>query len=297
MRVGAALRRVAHMSGRLDTTRPYITMFDDITVSALPSGHEYAYGGYTGGHWPTFGELTGRFPGHRLFSIAVQSLDDGECLDIEKGDAGIADAPGWYERQVARGVFRPGLYTSAGNLAALERTMAAHHIERAAYRLWSAHYTGRPHLCSPRSCGFGLSEADGTQFTDRALGLSLDQSILLPNFFDGRPVPGKPPVPVPVPTPAPVSPTWEEAMMRAIPTIKQGDADKPGQVPWVRLMQGNIVAHGHAHKIEAAYDLKVDGDFGIHTANALLAMQSFFGLPGDRVCGPATWAALVTGEK
>lgn len=86
-------------------------------------------------------------------------------------------------------------------------------------------------------------------------------------------------------------------MMQSLPTIKQGDADKPGHTPWVRLMQGMIVAHGHAHKIEAAYDLVPDGDFGIKTANALLAIQAFFGLDGDRICGPKTWPALVTGEK
>lgn len=293
MSLGAALRRIGHVSGKLDASRPYITMFDSITVPTLPSGQDYAYGGYTGGHWPTFPELQRRFPGHRLFSIAVWRGADGECLDIEKGDAEIADAPAWYERQVARGVWRPGLYTSAGNLAALERVMSAHHVERRAYRLWSAHYTGRAHLCSPRSCGFGLSEADGTQFTSSALGLSLDQSVLLPDFFDGRPRPGKPPVP-----PAPVPDhSWLEAALNALPTLKQGDVDKSGQVPWVRMMQGLIAAHGHAHKIEAAHDLKPDGDFGIHTANALLSVQSFFGLAGDRVAGPKTWVCLVTGEK
>jgi peptidoglycan hydrolase-like protein with peptidoglycan-binding domain len=290
MSITAALRRMGHVSGKL-ADRPYITMFDDITVSALPSGQDYAYGGYTGGHWPTFRQLQHAFPGHRLFSIAVSSGDDGDGLDIEKGDASIADAPGWYERQVARGVWRPGLYTSASNMAALERTMAAHHVERRAYRLWSAHYTHKAHLCSPRSCGYGLSEADGTQWTDRALGLPLDRSILLPDFFDGRPSP------VPAPVPAPAGPSWEEVMMNAIPTLKQGDVDQPGKTPWVRLMQGNIVAHGHAHKIEAASSLVADGDFGIHTANALLAVQSFFGVAGDRICGPHTWKCLVTGEK
>jgi hypothetical protein len=35
----------------------------------------------------------------------------------------------------------------------------------------------------------------------------------------------------------------------------------------------------------------------VHTANALLAVQSFFGLATDRLCGPKTWTALITGEK
>lgn len=290
MSLGALLRRVGHVSGKMEA-RPYITMFDDIEVSKMPAGPDYAYAGYTGGHWPTFAELSRRFPGHRLLSIAVFAGDDGECLDVEKGDATIADVPAWYERQVRRGVHRPVLYTSASNLVALERAMAAHHIERGAYRLWAAHYTGRPHLCAPHSCGFGLTEADGCQFTDRALGISLDRSILLPSFFDTRPAPH----PTPAPVPSPVN--WLEAALKQLPALKQGDKDQPAKVPHVRMMQGLVRAHGHAHKIEAASSLAEDGDFGVHTTNALLAVQSFYGLHTDRVCGPKTWACLITGEK
>lgn len=288
MSLGATLRRAGRVSGKL-ADRPYITMFDDITVGLMPLRADYAYAGYVGGWWPTFAELLRKFAGHDLLSIAINSHENAMCLDIEKGDASIADAPGWYERQVALGVWRPALYTSASNLAALERTMAAHRIERRAYRLWSAHYTGRAHLCSPRSCGFGLSEADGCQFTSNALGLNLDESILLPDFFEPRP-------PAPKPVPAPEH-SWLEAVLKALPTLKQGDKDETGKPPWVRLMQGDIKALGHAYGIESARDLNPDGDFGIHTANALLDVQKHFGLTPDRVCGPLTWSALITGER
>jgi peptidoglycan hydrolase-like protein with peptidoglycan-binding domain len=302
MSIGAALRRMGHATGKLDATRPYITMFDSIAVSVLPSGGSYAYAGYTGGLWPTFKTLQHRFPGHRLLSIAVFASDDGDCLDIENGDATIEEAPGWYERQVHRGVWRPALYTSASNLKALQRIMAAAHIARADYRLWSAHYLNKAHLCAPKSCGYGLSEADGCQWTSRALGISLDQSILLPDFFDPRPAP-KPPSPKPVPAPPKPTPTpkpvtdWQETMLSALPTLKQGDKDGPGKVEFVGRMQSLIKYIGKVNSLEAAKDLTVDGDFGIHTTNALLSIQSFFGLKCDRLCGPATWRVLVTGEK
>lgn len=300
MSIGAALRRAGHATGKLDATRPYITMFDSIAVSVLPSGGSYAYGGYTGGLWPTFNSLKTRFPGHRLLSIAVFASDDGECLDIENGDASIEEAPAWYERQVHRGVWRPALYTSASNLKALEKIMAAAHIARADYRLWSAHYLNKAHLCAPRSCGYGLSEADGCQWTSRALGISLDQSILLPDFFDSRPAP-KPPAPKPVPPaprPDPVPDhSWQETMMNRLPTLKQGDRDVPGKVAFVGRMQGLIKYIGQVNGLEAAKNLTVDGDFGVHSTNALLSIQSFFGLKADRLCGPATWTVLVTGEK
>jgi hypothetical protein len=276
-------------------------MWDDITVSALPTGGSYAYAGYVDGMWPTFKTLQARFPGHRLLSIAVFSSDNAECLDIERGDASNSDAPGWFERQVACGVFRPVLYTQASNLKSLELEMRAHHVPRGCYRLWSAHYTCKAHLCGPKSCGYGLSEADGTQFTSTALGINLDRSLLLPDFFDTRPAPPKPPAPKPVPhpEPAPAGPVWEEAMMNRLPTLKQGDKDGPGKPEFVGRMQSLIKYIGVVNNIEAAKSLDVDGDFGGHTTNALLAVQAFFGLHNtseyqQRVCGPKTWPALVT---
>lgn len=296
MSLSAFARRLAHTSGKLDLSRPYITMWDDITVSALPTGGSYAYGGYVDGLWPTYSDLPERFPNHRLFSIAVFTSDDAECLDIERGDATIEEAPGWFERQVARGVWRPALYTQAGNLKALEMEMRLRHVPRGSYRLWSAHYTGKAHLCSPESCGYGLSEADGTQWTSNALGINLDRSLLLPDFFDRRPAPK--PVDPPAPTPAPVKPSWQEVMMNALPALAQGDKDGPGKVEYVGRMQALIKYIGACNGIEAAKDLTVDGDFGLKTTNALLSVQEFYGMHGSdeyaqRVCGPATWPKLI----
>ena len=306
MILSAAARRFFHASGKLGV-QPYITMFDDIVVTTLPSGDSYAYGGYVNGLWPTFPELEKRFPGHHVLDITVFASGNATCLDIENSDATIDQAPAWFERQVARGVYRPVLYISASGMKALERKMASCHIDRSAYRIWSAHYTGKPHICSPTSCGYGLTQADGTQWTDKALGLQLDQSLLLPSFFYARPLPPIPeppapePTPVPVPAPAP-EPNWLEAVLNALPTLDQGDKDEKGKPPFVRVMQGLIVAQGHANDIEAAYDLKVDGDFGPKTLNALLAIQEHFGLHDtdeytQRVCGPKTWPVLVTGAK
>ncbi len=42
-------------------------------------------------------------------------------------------------------------------------SLAAAGIPRHAVRIWTAHCTGRPHLCSP-ACGYGVdSPADATQ--------------------------------------------------------------------------------------------------------------------------------------
>lgn len=277
-------RRLTHATGTMDATAPYITMFDDVTVSILPSGGSYAYGGYVDGNWPTYSAVKARFPKARILDIAVFSSGDAECLDIENGDATNADAPGWVKRQKARGVYRPCLYTSASNLKALEETMANAGFARSGYRLWAAHY-GRAHICGPKNCGYGLSDADGTQWTLSALGRSLDESMLDPDFFEGAP---------PAPAPNPVSPTWMESMLNALPTLQQGDIDKPGHVYYVHLLQAIIEIKGKVIGLNDAAKVTPDGDFGPGTKAGLVECQKHFGLTQDGVCGPKTWAAIIT---
>lgn len=279
----AAARRLIHATGSLDTTAAYITMFDDVTVSLLPSGAGYAYLAYTDGLWPTLAAVKAKFPGHSILDMTVTSKSNATGLDIETGDATIADAPGWFHRQTA---YRPVLYIQASNMKALEQEMTASGIGRASYRLLTAHYT-KSHLCSPSTCGYGLSQADGTQFTQTALGRSLDQSILLPGFFDPRPAPAP-------------QPTWQEAMMNALPTLKEGAKDTPGKIYFVGRMQSLMKYIGTTNKITAAANLTVDGDFGPATTTALLAVQAFYGLHAsaesvNHECGPSTWTYLVAG--
>lgn len=44
-------------------------------------------------------------------------------------------------------------------------------------------------------------------------------------------------------------------------------------------------------------DLEVDGIYGSKTKQAVAAFQSASGLAADGICGPKTWAALITGTK
>jgi hypothetical protein len=161
-----------------------ITMYDAIHVSALPGGAA-AYAGYVQGKWPTFAALEQRFRGSgaHLLSIAVFASGHADCLDIESGDATIAQAPGWVKRQLAGGASRPCLYTSVSNMDALMTALTTAGIARAGIRLWSAHYGQGKHICGPGTCGQTRHSCDGTQWTDSALGRSLDESLLLGSFF------------------------------------------------------------------------------------------------------------------
>ena len=159
-----------------------VTMYDSVNVSQIPA-NAAAVAGYVGGHWPTFPSLVKAFPHAHRLSIAVNASEDAECLDVEAGDASIADAPAWVKRQLARGVKRPVVYTSVSQAPGLLRELAKAGIARTAIRLWTAHYTFKPHLCDAR-CGFGMSgTADATQYSDHALGKNLDASLCSPSFF------------------------------------------------------------------------------------------------------------------
>lgn len=174
-------------------TRPVVApaptvMYDDIDPSLIPKDAP-AVAGYVGGHWPTYPTLGKLFPNAPKLSIAVTSQEDAECLDVEPGDATNVVAPTWVKRQLARGVVRPVVYTSASNVAALLAMLDSAGIRRKDVRVWTAHYTGKPHLCSKSACGYDVAggEADATQFTSHALGRSLDESLCSPSFF--KPVP------------------------------------------------------------------------------------------------------------
>lgn len=170
--------------------------YDDVTASLIPSTATFVFY-YCDGRYANFSAVKARCPNATFISIAVTASDDAQALDVEPGDATNAEAPGWVKRQRARGVTRPILYTSAGNAEALISECAANGVSRSEYALWTAHYTGKQHVCN--SCTSDYPAADGTQFTDAAQGKSLDESLLNDSFF-AEVVPTRPPA-VKQPTP------------------------------------------------------------------------------------------------
>jgi hypothetical protein len=177
----AAAQRVIRRHSKAAVNGP-VVMFDSIVVSEIPK-NAMAVAGYTSGRWPTYLELVKRFPKAQKLSIAVNASHDATCLDVEPGDAQNKDAAGWVRRQQRRGVKRPVIYTSVSNVAALLGVLRHQGVQRSEIRLWTAHYTGRSHLCSP-ACYQGMpTTADATQWTDKSGGRNLDESLCNGGFF------------------------------------------------------------------------------------------------------------------
>lgn len=163
-------------------SREQFRMFDSVVVTALPRDAA-AVAGYVNGYYRTWPDVKRLFPNAKKLSIAVTSLANADCLDVEPGNASPADAPGWVKRQQKRGVKRPAVYCALSAAREVLAEIQKAGIKREEVRLWTAHYTHTAHLCGP-SCGFGLNTtADATQFTDHSGGRTLDESLCRHDFI------------------------------------------------------------------------------------------------------------------
>lgn len=157
-------------------------MYDSVNVSQIPTD-AVAAAGYVNGRWPTLAELKLKLPKAKHLPIAVNASANAVCLDVERFDATPLEAPQWVKRQLERGVKRPVVYCSVSDARTVLKALRRAGIRRKQVRLWTAHYTYKPHRCSPL-CRFGLwTRANATQYTDKALGRNLDASLCAPDFL------------------------------------------------------------------------------------------------------------------
>jgi hypothetical protein len=261
-----------------------IVMYDSAYDDQFPAGAA-AYAAYVDGgvgDQPNYDWIVQAFPGAHHLSIALFADKDADALDVEPGAAVPSDIPGWYARQRRRGIARPCIYASASTMqASVIPAIRSVPVIRSSVRLWTAHFGEGEHICGPGkgTCGQLAFDADGTQWTPNAMGLVLDQSLLLPDFF-GTPV--VPPL------------TYTEIDMSRIAVLKQGDSGQP-----VRDWQGLLVAHGYGSAIapdpgttvEAAAG--VDGDYGPKTEAATRLFRSAKGLPAAGGADAKAWAAAL----
>jgi hypothetical protein len=155
-----------------------IVQYDSVTLEAIPANAQ-AVAGYVGGKYETYGEVVKKWPHAHHLSIAVNATEDAECLDVENGDATPGQAAEWFKHHARRA--KPVFYASLSVVPELEAALKTGGFERDQYLVWSAHYTGIPHICGPSE---GLpTAADATQWTDKALGRNLDESLCTDGFF------------------------------------------------------------------------------------------------------------------
>lgn len=161
-------------------------MFDSVNAAAFPSGGFDATAGYVPGcGYPSSAAIRARFPHLPHLTIATFARLDAQCFDVEPRAGTPAECPGWFDR--------PGTGNIIYCMASMTNQVRAAMGNRK-YFLWSAHYTGRPHICGN---GCGYPSADATQWIDHGpRGENVDQSLLSDAFY--RAIGGaEPPPPLP----------------------------------------------------------------------------------------------------
>lgn len=156
---------------------------DDVNISLLEPNAQVVFYYGDGTYVETQASIRKQCPHAELVPIAVRASfivpkAKRLYLDDEPGDADNSELVGWYHMAKVAGVEIPGDYTSVANVMAVIRIMEAAGLKYGIeFLIWSAHYTGIPHLCGPQ-CGFGLDRTvHNTQWTDRLDGRSLDGDL------------------------------------------------------------------------------------------------------------------------
>lgn len=167
--------------------------WDTITVATVPHGARYL-AGYTSGFWPTFFQLVKLPWSPHVTSIAISASHHAQCLDIEPGDATPAQAATWYfavkNDPGMRGSLidgKPCEYSSFWEFVnQVNPVLRRAGIADGAIWKWDANFTFRQHLDQGFAC---------TQWSDKALGLNLDESTCTLAFLGFHPHPKPKPVP------------------------------------------------------------------------------------------------------
>lgn len=158
--------------------------YDSVSVQNIPHDAKAA-AFYVDGRFANEDAVKGQAPHARYTSIAVFASGVADCLDIEPGNASIAEAAGWYRKmRELRPKRKPIFYIGAASADELVGALRNSGIKRESYILWTAHYGTGKHLCGEGSCPYGRAagKVDATQFTTN--NETLDESVCRPSFWE-----------------------------------------------------------------------------------------------------------------
>jgi hypothetical protein len=150
------------------------TMYDSTTEDQIPK-EPHAVAAYINGKYENYDRCKQLFPHARILRLSVTGDVVADGYDMEKGDYQNDEAGKLYKIAKDAGVWRPCFYAQlSGNMPAVKKALNTVIAVRDDVRLWVAYYNRASDL---------PSEYDAHQFTDRALGRNLDESICADTFF------------------------------------------------------------------------------------------------------------------
>jgi hypothetical protein len=247
------------------------TMFDTVDDPAqVFSGlNVQAVAAYGNGKFANFTKAKAEFPKLNVLQIDVNGQGIGNCGDFEAGDMATAHAGSWAAGRMAAGIKRPVIYFQVSSWVPIMQSLGAAGITRNQVRIWTAHYTGKSHLCSA-ACGFGVTgSADATQWASpqkpgslppKFAGRNIDLSLTAINFFG-----------------PPKAPPFPGRKLRQPPSMTGDD---------VRKWQAQMASRGWLVVVNGTYDAASE--------HICRQFQEEKGLNVTGVVGPATWKAAWT---
>lgn len=135
------------------------TGYDSISLDRLPPDGDL-YAGYDDGNWPDAESIAQRFPGKTVIRVTVTANDDeGDCLDVENGDATPAQAPGWVQRRRQAGHGGPLVYCSEASWSAVRQAFQAQGVPEPGY--WVAAYPGEGPVVPAGAVGHQYGQGAG----------------------------------------------------------------------------------------------------------------------------------------
>lgn len=121
-----------------------ITVYDSVTASDIPLDAP-AVAGYIDGPFKWNDAHWARFPNaHKIRIATMASTNDGDFLDVERGDATPEQAPFWIRMRRKAGHSVPGVYVNLSNVVAVLSAFGGRNLPV----FWLAHYDGMPTLPS-----------------------------------------------------------------------------------------------------------------------------------------------------
>lgn len=184
-REAGAIRKLRHRLAKAirAATAPRL-QYDSVSVQNIPRDAKAA-AFYVDGAFESEAAVKAQAPKARYTSIAVFASGVADCLDIEPGNATIAEAAGWYRKmRELRPKRKPIFYCGAASADELVGALRNSGIKRESYILWTAHYGSGKHFCGEGSCPYARSagKVDATQFTTN--NETLDESTCRPSYWE-----------------------------------------------------------------------------------------------------------------
>jgi hypothetical protein len=123
-----------------------------------------AVAAYGNGRFANFAVAKQEFPQAHLLEVDVDGQGIGDAGDFEAGDMSYEEAGNWAKRRIQAGVSRPVIYFEVSAWGSVMASLEGAGVRADQVRLWTAHYTGRPHLCSEACRPAVTGRADATQW-------------------------------------------------------------------------------------------------------------------------------------